>query len=213
MTAETHPPVRRAALAFIFVTVLLDILALGIVIPVLPHLIQDFVAGNAATAAEYIGLFGTSWAIMQFFASPIIGALSDRFGRRPVILLSNLGLGLDYIVMALAPGLWWLLLGRLISGVTSASIASSYAYVADVSTPDKRAAGLRTPGRRVRPWLCARSGARRRAGRHRTAPALLGRRRHEPDEFPLRRCSCCRNHCPPTSGCNSPGGAQIPSVR
>jgi MFS transporter, DHA1 family, tetracycline resistance protein len=142
MTAATHPPVRRAALAFIFVTVLLDILALGIVIPVLPHLIQDFVAGNAATAAEYIGLFGTSWAIMQFFASPIIGALSDRFGRRPVILLSNLGLGLDYVVMALAPSLWWLLLGRLISGVTSASIASSYAYVADVSTPDKRAAGF-----------------------------------------------------------------------
>jgi MFS transporter, DHA1 family, tetracycline resistance protein len=109
---------------------------------VLPHLIQDFVAGNAATAAEYIGLFGTSWAIMQFFASPIIGALSDRFGRRPVILLSNLGLGLDYIVMALAPGLWWLLLGRLISGITSASIASSYAYVADISTPDKRAGGF-----------------------------------------------------------------------
>jgi len=132
-------PSRRAALAFIFVTVLLDILALGIIIPVLPHLIQDFVAGDAANAAEYIGLFGTSWAVMQFFASPIIGALSDRFGRRPVILLSNLGLGLDYIVMALAPTLWWLFVGRLISGVTSASIASSYAYVADVSAPEKRA--------------------------------------------------------------------------
>jgi MFS transporter, DHA1 family, tetracycline resistance protein len=142
MTAETHPPIRRAALAFIFVTVLLDILALGIIIPVLPHLIQDFVAGDAATAAEYIGLFGTAWAVMQFFASPIIGALSDRFGRRPVILLSNLGLGLDYIVMALAPTLWWLLLGRLISGITSASIASSYAYVADISAPDKRAGGF-----------------------------------------------------------------------
>ena len=76
---------------------------------------------------------------MQFFASPVIGALSDRFGRRPVILLSNLGLGLDYIVMALAPSLWWLLLGRLLSGITSASIASSYAYVADVSAPEKRA--------------------------------------------------------------------------
>ena len=139
MTAETSRPVRRAALAFIFVTVLLDILVLGIIIPVLPHLIQDFVAGDAALAAEYIGLFGTSWAIMQFFASPVIGALSDRFGRRPVILLSNLGLGLDYIVMALAPSLWWLLLGRLLSGITSASIASSYAYVADVSAPEKRA--------------------------------------------------------------------------
>ncbi|HVR68324.1 MAG TPA: TCR/Tet family MFS transporter [Verrucomicrobiae bacterium] len=139
MTAETHRSVRRAALAFIFVTVLLDILALGVIIPVLPHLIQDFVAGDAARAAEYIGLFGTSWAIMQFFASPVIGALSDRYGRRPVILLSNFGLGLDYIVMAMAPSLWWLLLGRLISGVTSASIASSYAYVADVSAPEKRA--------------------------------------------------------------------------
>ena len=138
MTAETSRPVRRAALAFIFITVLLDILALGIIIPVLPSLIESF-TGDTARAAEFIGLFGTAWAVMQFFASPIIGALSDRFGRRPVILLSNLGLGLDYIVMALAPTLSWLFVGRIISGITSASIASSYAYVADVSTPERRA--------------------------------------------------------------------------
>src|SRR5262245_38489643 len=139
MTAATHPPVRRAALAFIFVTVLLDILALGIIIPVLPHLIQDFVAGDAATAAEYIGLFGTSWAVMQFFASPMIGALSDHFGRRPVILLSNLGLGLDYIIMALAPNLTWLFVGRIIAGITAASMSTSAAYIADVTPPEKRA--------------------------------------------------------------------------
>jgi DHA1 family tetracycline resistance protein-like MFS transporter len=129
-------------MAFIFVTVMLDILALGIILPVLPHLIEDFLAGDTARAAEYIGLFGTAWAVMQFFASPVLGALSDRFGRRPVILLSNLGLGLDYILMALAPNLAWLFAGRLVSGVTSASIASSYAYVADVTAPDKRAAAF-----------------------------------------------------------------------
>lgn len=139
MTAETPRPVRRAAMAFIFITVVLDILALGIILPVLPHLIESFLGGDTARAAEYIGLFGTAWAVMQFFSSPILGALSDRFGRRPVILLSNLGLGLDYILMALAPTLWWLFAGRLISGITSASIASAYAYVADVSVAERRA--------------------------------------------------------------------------
>src|SRR4051794_30465634 len=95
---------RRAALSFIFVCVLLDMVALGVIIPVLPRLIQDF-TGDAASAARYIGLFAAIWAVMQFFASPVLGALSDRFGRRPVLLLSLGGLGLDYLVMALAPNL------------------------------------------------------------------------------------------------------------
>ncbi|HXT70384.1 MAG TPA: TCR/Tet family MFS transporter [Vicinamibacterales bacterium] len=129
----------RAAVTFIFVTVLLDIVALGMIIPVLPKLIEVFEGGNTARAAETIAIFGTVWATAQFFASPILGALSDRFGRRPVILLSNLGLGLDYIVMALAPTLGWLVAGRIFSGVTSASIATAFAYVADVTTPEKRA--------------------------------------------------------------------------
>jgi len=129
----------RAAVAFIFITVALDMLALGMIIPVLPKLIEQFEGGNTVRAAEMIGLFGTMWASVQFLAAPVLGALSDRFGRRPIILLSNLGLGLDYILMALAPTLGWLVVGRLISGVTSASIVTAFAYVADVTTPDKRA--------------------------------------------------------------------------
>ena len=132
-------PLRRAAFTFIFITVLLDMLALGIVIPVLPKLILDFVGGDAVKGADYLGLFGTAWALMQFLFSPIHGALSDRFGRRPIILLSNFGLGLDYILMALAPSLAWLFVGRIISGISAASISTAYAYVADVTEPDKRA--------------------------------------------------------------------------
>ncbi len=139
MTA-TPVPLRRAAFAFIFVTVLLDMLALGIVIPVLPKLVLDFVGGDAVKGADYLGLFGTAWALMQFLFSPIHGALSDRFGRRPIILMSNFGLGLDYILMALAPTLTWLFVGRIISGITAASISTAYAYVADVTEPDRRAA-------------------------------------------------------------------------
>jgi len=137
----TTPP-RRAALAFILVTVTLDMLALGVIIPVLPKLVVDFLGGDTGRGAEIYGLFGTVWALMQFISSPIQGALSDRFGRRPVILLSNLGLGLDYIVMALAPTLAWLFVGRAISGATAASLTTAYAYIADVSPPEKRAANF-----------------------------------------------------------------------
>jgi DHA1 family tetracycline resistance protein-like MFS transporter len=138
MAAESLRP-RKAAFVFVFVTVMLDMLALGIIIPVLPHLVESFVAGDAARAAKYVGLFGTVWAAIQFFSSPVAGALSDHFGRRPVILFSNLGLGLDYVLMALAPSLSWLFLGRVISGITSASIATAGAYIADVSAPEDRA--------------------------------------------------------------------------
>jgi MFS transporter, DHA1 family, tetracycline resistance protein len=96
---KTASAPRRAAFAFVFVTVLLDMLAIGIIIPVLPKLVVDFVGGDAAEGARVYGLFGTVWALMQFAFSPVQGALSDRFGRRPVILISNFGLGLDYIVM------------------------------------------------------------------------------------------------------------------
>jgi DHA1 family tetracycline resistance protein-like MFS transporter len=133
-------PKRRAAFIFVFITVLLDMLALGIIIPVLPKLVVDFLAGDAARAADYLGLFGTAWALMQFVFSPIHGALADRFGRRPVILISNFGLGLDYILMALSPNIWWLFVGRLISGISAASITTAYAYIADVTPPAERAA-------------------------------------------------------------------------
>jgi len=130
---------RQAAVAFIFITVVLDVLALGIIVPVLPPLVVAFLGGNTARAAQIYGLFATAWALMQFVASPVLGALSDRFGRRPIILLSIAGLGLDYILMAMAPTLGWLFVGRVISGVTSASFATAAAYIADVTPPEQRA--------------------------------------------------------------------------
>ena len=137
--APVQPARRRAALAFIFVTVMLDMLALGMMIPVLPKLVERFMDGNTAAAAEVFGLFNTVWALMQFLCSPVLGALSDRYGRRPVILLSNFGLGLDYVLMALAPTLGWLFVGRVISGMTAASIPTAYAYIADVTPSERRA--------------------------------------------------------------------------
>ncbi len=140
MTEPTAPGPRRAAFAFVFVTVLLDMFAIGIIIPVLPKLVEDFMGGDTARAAIIYGIFGTAWALMQFLFSPVLGSLSDRFGRRPVILLSNFGLGLDYILMALAPNIRWLFVGRVISGITAASISTAGAYIADVTPPEQRAA-------------------------------------------------------------------------
>src|SRR5690349_11309418 len=133
---------RQAAVLFILVTVLLDMLSFGIIIPVLPKLVEEFFFGNTAQAAVLYGLMGTAWALAQFFSSPIQGALSDRFGRRPVVLLSNLGLGLDYIVMALAPNVGWLVAGRVISGMASSSFSTAGAYIADVTPPEQRAAAF-----------------------------------------------------------------------
>src|SRR5215470_60961 len=141
LTWTSMPEIRakRAAVAFILITIALDTLALGMIIPILPKLVEAFMGGNTARAAEVFGVFGITWALMQFLFSPVLGALSDRFGRRPVIVLSNAGMGLDYIVMALAPTLGWLFVGRVISGVTSASMPAAYAYIADVTPPERRA--------------------------------------------------------------------------
>src|SRR5262245_32166239 len=125
---------------FVFITVVLDMLALGLVIPVLPKLVESFVGGNTARASEIIGLFGTVWALMQLLFSPVLGSLSDARGRRPVIVLSNFGLGFDYVLMALAPNLGWLFAGRVISGITAATISTAFAYVTDVTPPAERAA-------------------------------------------------------------------------
>jgi DHA1 family tetracycline resistance protein-like MFS transporter len=133
---------RQAAVAFIMITVMLDVLSFGIIIPVLPKLVEEFLGGDTAYAAEIYGLMGTAWALMQFVCSPIQGALSDRFGRRPVILLSNVGLGLDYMLMALAPNVTWLFVGRVLSGIASSSFSTAGAYIADVTAPEKRAAGF-----------------------------------------------------------------------
>jgi DHA1 family tetracycline resistance protein-like MFS transporter len=136
------PKGRRAAATFIFFTVTLDMLAMGMIAPVLPRLIEGFLHGDTSSAARMLGLFGTIFAAMQFFFSPILGSLSDRFGRRPVVLLSNFGLGLDYILMAWAPALSWLFVGRIISGLTASSIPTAMAYMADVTPRERRAAAF-----------------------------------------------------------------------
>jgi DHA1 family tetracycline resistance protein-like MFS transporter len=130
---------RAAALGFIFATALMDVIALGIIIPVLPNLIKEMAGGSTAQALHYVLIFSTTWAVMQFFSSPIIGSLSDHFGRRPVLLISIFGLGCDYVIMALAPNLSVLFLGRLISGITAASFSTAGAYIADITPPEKRA--------------------------------------------------------------------------
>jgi DHA1 family tetracycline resistance protein-like MFS transporter len=138
-TAMPAPTGTRAALSFIFAMVVLDVMAIGIIIPVLPKLIESMAGGDTARAAVIFGVFGTAWGLMQFVFSPVLGALSDRWGRRPVLLLSTLGLGLDYILMAVAPNLVWLLVGRIISGITAATFSTANAYIADVTPPDQRA--------------------------------------------------------------------------
>jgi MFS transporter, DHA1 family, tetracycline resistance protein len=138
--AAVAPAARGGAVAFIFVTILLDMFALGLIMPILPKLVESFVNNDTASAARIFGLFGTAWALMQFFFSPILGGLSDRFGRRPVVLLSNFGLAFDYVLMALAPSLTWLFVGRVISGITSASVSTAFAYIADITPAERRAA-------------------------------------------------------------------------
>jgi DHA1 family tetracycline resistance protein-like MFS transporter len=140
MTTAGHPQgARKATLAFIFVTVLIDILSFGVLIPVLPGLVREFTGGDVALAAKWVGIFGTLFAAIQFISSPIQGTLSDRFGRRPVILLSCFGLGMDFVLMAMSQSLAWLLLARCFSGALSASFTTANAYIADVTAPEKRA--------------------------------------------------------------------------
>jgi MFS transporter, DHA1 family, tetracycline resistance protein len=129
---------HKAVISFIIVTCMLDIIGLGIIIPVFPQLVEEF-AGSNAEAGWLNGVFIALWAAMQFVASPIIGSLSDQYGRRPVILLSCAGLGADYMLMALAPNLWWLVLGRIINGVTTSSFTTAFAYMADITPPQGRA--------------------------------------------------------------------------
>jgi len=130
---------RKAAVLFIFATALMDVISLGIMIPVLPNLVKQFAGGDTALAAQYTVAFAVTWGLMQFFFGPIVGMLSDRFGRRPVLLLSIFGLGVDYVFMAVAPSLHWLFVGRVINGITAASFSTANAYVADVTPPQERA--------------------------------------------------------------------------
>ncbi len=130
---------RRAAVSFILITVVLDVMAMGMIVPVTPHLVEIMTGGDTAAAAFYVGMFSAAWALMQFLASPIMGALSDRFGRRRVILISNVGLAFAYVMSALAPNLLILFLSRILNGIMAASISTASAYIADVTPPERRA--------------------------------------------------------------------------
>jgi DHA1 family tetracycline resistance protein-like MFS transporter len=130
---------RQPALVFIFITLLIDITGLGIIIPVLPKLIEEVSHSSTSEAAIIGGWLLFSFSIMQFLVSPLLGSLSDRFGRRPILLAALFGFGVDYLVMAFAPNLTWLFAGRILAGIMGASITTAMAYIADVSTPEKRA--------------------------------------------------------------------------
>jgi MFS transporter, DHA1 family, tetracycline resistance protein len=129
---------KSPAISFIFITMLIDIMGLGIIIPVIPKLISELIHGDISEAAKYGGWLLFAYAITQFVFSPLIGNLSDKFGRRPVILISLFGFSLDYLLLAFAPTITWLFIGRIISGITGASITTASAYIADISTPENR---------------------------------------------------------------------------
>ena len=133
---------HRASLSFVFAIVLLDMLGFGIVIPVFPGLIMHLARVSITQAAEYAGWLGAGYAVMQFVFAPVIGNLSDRFGRRPVLLAAVFALGLDYLLQAFAPAMSWPVAGRIIAGITGASFSAAYAYIADVTPPEKRAASF-----------------------------------------------------------------------
>ena len=174
-------------------------LALGIVIPVLPQLVLSFVDGDHVIAADVYGIFATVWALMQFLFSPVQGALSDRFGRRPVILASNFGLGLDYMLMALAPNLVILFIGRMISGMTRREHLHRQRLHRRRDAAGGARREIRLDGCCVRRRLHHRSGAGRRAWQHRCAVAVLGRGRPERAQRLLRSISCCRSRCRPNA--------------
>lgn len=130
---------KEAALGFIFITLLIDIIGFGIIIPILPQLIQSLMHGTVSEASRYGGLLIFAYSLMQFICSPIIGNLSDQYGRRPVLLCSLFGFGIDYLFLAFAPSIGWLFVGRMIAGITGASITTGSAYISDISTPEKKA--------------------------------------------------------------------------
>src|SRR5258706_7350443 len=133
---------RRPALAFIFVTLVLDILGIGLIVPILPKLVESFQGGSVSASSHTYGLLMALYSLMQFIFAPLLGSLSDRFGRRPIILASLLGSALDYVLLAFAPNLGWFFVGRIVSGITGANLTAAMAYIADVSPPEKRAANF-----------------------------------------------------------------------
>ena len=152
---------KDPGLGFIFVTLILMIMGVGIIIPVLPSLVTKFEGNNTAAGTHWYGIIISSYSIMQFVAAPILGSLSDRFGRRRVILVALAGSAIDYLIMGFAPSLGWLFLARVISGATAGALATCNAYIADVTTPEKRAARFWASGSGFRNRVCPRPCARR----------------------------------------------------
>lgn len=140
--APASSATRQPALVFIFITLFLDILGIGLIVPILPKLVEQLAGGGVASASHYYGLLAALYGLMQFLCAPLLGSLSDQHGRRPVILASLLGSGLDYLLLAFAPNLTWFFIGRLIAGVTGANFSAATAYIADISPPEKRAANF-----------------------------------------------------------------------
>lgn len=137
--SEIKQEKRPAALSFIFITLLIDVIGLAIIIPVFPKLIEGLIHGDISDASKMSGLLLVAYAVMQFLCAPLVGNLSDKYGRRPVLLFSLLGFGIDYLFLAFAPTIGWLFIGRIIAGITGASFTTASAYIADVSSPEKRA--------------------------------------------------------------------------
>jgi DHA1 family tetracycline resistance protein-like MFS transporter len=133
---------RRASVVFVLITLFLDILGIGLVFPILPRLVQNLLGADIGEASLVYGALVSIYAVMQFVCAPLLGALSDRFGRRPVILLALAGLGVDYVLLSIAPDIWWLVAGRIIAGIFGATHTPASAYIADVSPPEKRAANF-----------------------------------------------------------------------
>src|SRR5919201_4561810 len=133
---------RQASVVFVLITLFIDVLGMGLVIPILPRLVQHLIGGAIGEASFIFSLLVSIYAVMQFFCAPVLGALSDRFGRRPVILLALAGLATDYVLLCFAPNIWWLVLGRVVAGIFGATVTPAGAYIADVSPPEKRAANF-----------------------------------------------------------------------
>ncbi|MBV9171655.1 MAG: MFS transporter, partial [Chloroflexi bacterium] len=133
---------RQASVIFVLITLFIDMLGIGLVIPILPRLVQELLGGSVGEASFVFGVLVATYSVVQFFCAPVLGALSDRFGRRPVILLALAGLGFDYVLLSLAPSIWWLVVGRIVAGMFGATFTPVGAYIADVSSPEKRAANF-----------------------------------------------------------------------
>jgi len=130
---------RKPALGFIFITLLLDVIGFGIIIPIIPKYISHLIGSDLSNASIYSGWLMFSFSVMQFLFSPVLGSLSDRYGRRPILLISLFGFGLNYLIIAFAPTIGWLFIGRILAGIMGASFTTASAYIADISTPEKRA--------------------------------------------------------------------------